>query len=89
MERDTRILGRQKQETVDTRYEIRAVDKANWITLCKNLALLKASTAIEAEAAGAHILTEVLNLIFRQQMNVDMVTECIHRITDEVTNTKQ
>ena len=47
------------------------------------LSPLKISTAMAA-AAGACILTELQDFVFGQ-MNVDMVTRCLARITDEMT----
>ena len=55
----------------------------------QHLCLLKASTAREAEVAGAYILREVGNLVFVQQMIVDMVTICIEQVSDEMTKEQQ
>ena len=46
---------------------------------------LKVNTAMAAKVAGACILTEVLELMIGQQMNVEMVTKCVERITDAMT----
>ena len=40
------------------------------------------------EVSGANILTEILDLIFWHQMNVDTVTQCLDRITDEMMRKK-
>ena len=59
-------------------------DHSQWRTV-----LLTPSTATEAEVAGACILTEVLNLIFGQTMNVDTVIKCVERIQDEMTKERR
>ena len=39
---------------------------------------------MEAELAGAHIFTEVLELMIGQTLNVTTVTRCMERVTDEM-----
>ena len=53
----------------------------------RNISLpLNVSAAMAAEVGGACILTEVLDLMSVRQMNVEMVTESIERVTDDMTN---
>ena len=63
---------------------ITAVDQGSWITVSKISVLLKASTVMAAEVAGANILPDFLGLLFGQKMNVTMVTEPTGRKTDEL-----
>ena len=39
--------------------------------------LWTASAAMAADVAGAYTLTDVQDLMFEQQMNVDLVTQCV------------
>ena len=48
--------------------------------------LLMASGAIAAEA---HIQTEILDMMFGKQMNVDPVTQCVERITNQFMEEKR
>ena len=67
---------------------IEAVGRGNWITASEMSFLLKVSTAMAAEVAGACILTEVLDLMFGQRINVEMVTQCIESVTDKMMKDK-
>ena len=85
---NTETLGRQqkkKREEQWMRHRDENSKQVNWITLSKIAVPLKASTAIEAEVAGAYIRTKVPKLIFGQHMNVDMFTRCFQKNADVST----
>ena len=56
---------------------IKAVNRENWITASNMSVPLKLTTAVVAEVAAAYNLTEMLDLMLRQKMNVDTVAHCI------------
>ena len=64
---------------------ITAIDREKLDHTQENVCPVKVSTAMEAEVAGVTILTEVPGMMLGQRMNVEMVTQCIERVTDEKT----
>ena len=56
----------------------------NWIAVSKSLGPVEGHTAMAAEVAGACLRAEILNH-FIKKMNVEMVTRCIHIVTNEMT----
>ena len=62
----------------------RAVDREILFIIFTVAVPLKVNTATFTESAGARVLTEVLDLLLKREMNLQTVTDCIKRIVDDI-----
>ena len=59
---------------------LQGLDRDRWITISKIAVPLKACTAMAADAAGASILTVILDLVLRKTISVEAINQCINDV---------